>query len=159
MADTLAGLRQSLTSITAPATLKGVRASMGAAAKDTALKAAASDLGSDRAMSGFRKRKAELRAGYDVSPITVLNLYPKGLWVLADKGRKDTGRIYPRGKQSGRRVKNARKAILTPWGPRAWVEGSQSRGLRTIRTVESRLEDDVSKAAAKAMSATIERTF
>jgi hypothetical protein len=155
----LAGLRQNLTSVTSPATLDGVRESMGAAAKKAALEAAADDLGGDRAMSGLRRRSADLRAGYDLAPDTTLNLYPKGLWVLADKGRRDVDRVYPRGKRSGRQVKGQKKALKTPWGPRAWVSGSQWGGLRTIRDVETRLPIVVPKAAAEALATHIERTF
>ncbi len=116
----------------------------GRAARDASLAEAADDLGPDRAMSGFR-RTVQLRAGYDLADARriQLNLRPAGAWVLADRGRKGTTRVYPRvnGRKRGKATPG--RAVLTPMGPRAWTTSRPSRGLRTLTDATRRSRRDV----------------
>lgn len=124
----------------------------GAAAKEAAFGAAERDLGSDRTFSGFNRKNARLDAGYDLTDNgVVLNLRPAGLWNLANYGRRagtgktKGGRVYPRkGRGGGSAVLN------TPWGPRANVKASSSRGLGTLKDAETAIESDVFKAVDRA---------
>lgn len=125
----------------------------GAAAKDAALEAAGDALGGDRSFSGMRK-KSKLGAGYDSASATQvqLNLRPAGLWVLAEDGRKASGRIYPRGgARKGSGVKYGR-AVMTPMGPRARSSYSASRGNNAITNAYRKAAEDAPKAAAKQFS-------
>lgn len=138
MADSLEGLRQSISGLVDHKALDEYKHAAGQAAKKAAIDAAELDLGSDAAFSGFR-RKVPLRAGYDLEPgpRLTLNLSPKGMWMLANDGRRaGAGRVYPR----------KGKALKTPYGPRKSVKSSSSRGLGTLADAEKAIERDTFKA-------------
>lgn len=118
---------------------------VGRTAKDAALEVAADRLGPDRAFSGFRRR-VPLRAGYDVTAAGArLNLWPEGLWKLADKGRSAKGRrIIPR--RARRRRRGYRPAVSTPAGPRNRARITASRPLRVLDELEDRLDDEIPDA-------------
>lgn len=156
---TLAGLKADLSKF-----VDGLNDEMrhvaGLAAKDAALDAAEKDLGADRAMSGFKRKSAQLRAGYDLTPTGVtLNLTPKGLWMLANDGRRANsgktrgGKVHPRKGRGGA----GGRALNTPWGPRANVKSSSSRGLGTLTDAEKAIESETFKAVDKAVTQRIAR--
>jgi hypothetical protein len=130
----------------------------GLAAKEAALDAAEKDLGADRTFSGFRRKSAQLRAGYDLTPAGVtLNLTPKGLWNLANDGRRPgTGKAVG-GKVFPRKGRGGSKALNTPWGPRANVKTSRSRALGTLADAEEDVERETFKAVDKAVAQRIVR--
>lgn len=124
----------------------------GMAAKEAALDVAERDLGSDRAFSGFKRRNARLDAGFDIEdgPRVVLNLRPKGLWMLANDGRRaNTGKAKGGIIQPGPRAKSS--VMRTPWGPRANVKSSKSRGLGTLADAENAVERETFKAVDAAL--------
>jgi hypothetical protein len=117
----------------------------GAAGKKAALDEAASALGGDRAMSGFRGGRVKLGAGYDVSGSVVdVNLRPAGAWKLADRGRQTIKPVRPK-------RRGGKKALATPWGPKASARGSRSRGLRVIDHTVAEAQRTVPKAAFEAL--------
>lgn len=113
--------------------LARLRHAVGQASKRSALDVVEVDAGADRRLSGMRRR-VRIGVGYDPDPL-VLNLRPKGLVVLLDRGRKRTTRIVPR----RRRGRGGRPAALRFGG--RFVRSSRStpsRGHRTIdRTVRA----------------------
>lgn len=121
-----------------------LRHRVGLAAKTTALEAAEDDLGGDRAFSGFR-RVVPLKARYDLTSAGVdLEMFPEGLWNLAEKGRRAKSyRVIPRAR---RRRGRRRVAVMTPRGPRYSARITRSRGLGTLTKVERRLDRAVSDA-------------
>lgn len=140
MADSLGDFGRKVSGLTDPASLRRVVTAGAQAGKTAALKAAAADLGGDRAFSGLR-RKAPLGAGYDTRGTeAVINFRPAGLWRLADQGRRRSGVIAPR-KRGGRR------AVLTPDGPRARSSYRSSRGLGTYNDAVHDAQRTVPKAA------------
>jgi hypothetical protein len=133
---------------------------MGMAAKKASLAAAAKDLGSDLAFSGFRRRNAKLGARYEpMSGSAVeLQLYPKGLWVLANDGRRRLppgGRVYPRKGRGGK----GSKALNTPWGARKSVAASRSKGLGTLADAERDAEREALKEANRGVDIVVRTVF
>lgn len=116
----------------------------GAAGKKAALDAASKDLGADRRMSNFRNgRGPALGAGYDIiGTQVVVNLRPAGMWKLADSGRRSSGTIRPR-------PRGGKRAVLTPWGPKASSSYGPSRGLGTWDDTVRDAGDEVPKAFGK----------
>lgn len=150
-----------LESLTDPPALHRVRTAAGNAVKESTLQVAAADLGGDRAFSGMRRR-TPLRAGFDIAAGSEvrLNLRPAGLWILADKGRQRSGKIYPRkGETRGRKGTGTVKgrALLTPHGFRASSTYTPSRGFGTIGTAQDRAGPAAMSAAGRAVTAEIAR--
>lgn len=133
---------RTLITLTNPQSLEQISHAMGLAGKKAAADAVRADLGADLRMSNMRS-KAKLSSGYDIEPHGVtLHLRPAGLWNLADKGRRRSGRIRPR---NGR-------ALRTPQGPRALSSYRPSRGLNTIDDALTIMQTEVPKAADKAVA-------
>jgi hypothetical protein len=144
--------RKLLASVSGQAMARIQRAG-GAAGKKAALDEAGKALGGDRAMSGFRGGRVKLGAGYDVSGSLVeLNLRPAGVWKLADAGRQKVKPVRPK-------RRGGKKAILTPWGPKASAKGSRSRGLNVIRHTVAEAERKVPKAAFDALQRELRSQF
>lgn len=140
----IASLRKDLTALVDATAREKYSHAAGKAAKDAAGDVARRDLGGDMAMSGMR-RKVKLSSGYDLTGTGLtLNLRPAGLWTLADRGRRRVKPVSPR--------KSGAQALNTPWGPRASVKGSTSRGLHTIDDAEKQVEQDAFKAVDKAIT-------
>lgn len=127
----------------------------GQAGKEAGLKAAVIKLGADRAMSNFRwGHRVPLKAGYDVTESRVeINHTPKGVWLLADKGRFNGGRIYPR-TANGRKGRKAVKgrALRTPEGPRAASSYTPSKGTNVFKLAAAMEREAVPKGAATEMT-------
>jgi hypothetical protein len=127
---------------------KRITRAAGFAAKDAGLSAAVDKLGSDRAMSGYKGGRIKLGVGFDTGSWRVdINHRPKGLWLLADEGRKRSGPIYPR---RGRRKSIAPvpgRAVLTPFGPRASSSFGPSKGTGVFKLAAARERDAAPKAA------------
>lgn len=131
-----------LITLTDQKALERVQHAMGGAGKKAATDAATADLGADLHMSHLRS-KAKLAAGYDlIEDGVIVRLRPKGLWSLADRGRRRQGTIRPR---------KGHRAVRTPQGFRAFSHYTPSRGLHTIEDALKIMEVEVPKAAAKAM--------
>ena len=143
-----------------------VQYAAGFAAKDAAMEVVREALGPDMAMSNFRSGKVKLRAGFDLDGSDVLlQLRPKGVWVLADAGRKRSGDIFRiawKEKRSrhgnvrmvrDRRAFGGRKgiAVMTPRGPRASSKFGPSRGLKVIARTAKRAEANLIEAAGDAI--------
>jgi hypothetical protein len=137
---------------------KRITRAAGFAAKDAGLSAAVDKLGSDRAMSGYKGGRIKLGVGFDTGSWRVdINHRPKGLWVLADAGRKRSGPIYPR---RGRRKSIAPvpgRAVLTPFGPRAASSFGPSRGTGVFRLAAARERAAAPKAAFNQLQAELRR--
>lgn len=136
----------------------------GQAAKKAAARAAKADLGPDMAMSNFGRRGARgnvaLTSGYDLEARRVMvNLRPKGAWILANEGRYKipaSGRYYTgSGRGRNRRV----GAFETPWGWRRWIKASRSRPLGTLEDAEELMEVEVPEAVDLAITKRILREF
>jgi len=156
VADTFASLSNDVARLQKELSSDAMMTRVGLAAKKAALEAAERDVGSDRVMSGFRRRNARLNARYDVTGNSAINLelYPKGLWMLANDGRRRMppgGRVYPR--------KRGSKALNTPWGPRASVSASRSKGLGTLADAERIALDEAYKAADRQVEVAIRTVF
>lgn len=146
MTGGLTDLRRDLVALVDQGAVDEFKHAAGQAAKKAASTAAERDLGGDAAFSGFRRR-VPLRAGYDMDPGTRLtvNLSPKGLWMLANDGRRRrpaSGRVYPRKARGGL----GSKALNTPWGPRRSVRASTTSGFGTLKDAEIAIERDAIKA-------------
>lgn len=126
----------------------------GAAGKKAALDAASSTLGADRRMSNFRRgRGPRLGAGYDIVGQEVhVNLRPAGMWKLAQSGRRSSGSIRPK-------RRGGKKALNTPWGPRASARYGPSRGLGTWDKAVREAGDNVPKAAARQFTDEVRRAM
>lgn len=146
MATELADFGRRMTQIADGSVAKRIANKAGAAAKKSALRAAEGSLGGDRAFSGMR-RKARLNAGYDDAGQgqVRINFRPAGLWILADKGRRESGPIKPR----------ARRAVMTPFGPRASSTYGPSRGLNTLTDAVDDAQRTAPKAAREQFSAEV----
>ena len=156
MADTFASCAAKIGRVEKALTDDVMMTKVGLAAKKAALEAAERDVGSDRVMSGFRRKNAKLNARYDITGSSAVNLelYPKGLWTLANDGRRRLpagGRVYPR--------KRGAKALNTPWGPRASVKASRSRGLGTLADAEKDALREAYKAADRQVEVAIHTIF
>jgi hypothetical protein len=154
----LARVERKLYDIVSAASMSRIRREGGAAGKESAHDAAAAKLGGDRAMSGFKRGRVRLGARYDerAGAAVDVNLTPKGGWVLADEGRRGVAGpmkpIVPR-KRSGA------KALSTPWGPRASVRSSRSRGLGVVDDAVSNMRTTVPRAAFRQLQREIGREF
>lgn len=159
MADTLASLSGDISRLQKELSSDAMMTRVGLAAKKAALEAAERDVGSDRVMSGFRRSNAKLNARYDIvsNSAVKLELYPKGLWMLANDGRRRLppgGRIVPKARRNGRA-----KALNTPYGPRASVRASRSKGLGTLADAERDAEREGYKAADRQVEIAIRTVF
>lgn len=137
---------------------KRITRAAGFAAKDAGLEAAADKLGGDRAMSGYKNGNIKLGVGFDTGPWRVdMNHRPKGLWLLADEGRKRSGGIYPRrGRRKGSTPTPGR-AVLTPFGPRAASSFGPSRGTGVFKLAAAREREAAPKAAWRQLQAEFRR--
>lgn len=130
----------------------------GLAAKKAGLSVLEAKLGSDRAMSNFRNGNTKLGLGFDQNGWELhLNHRPRGLWLLADSGRKRSGGIYPR---SGRRRNHTPvpgRAVLTPFGPRAGSSFGPSRGTGVFKMAAAREREAAPKAAWEQLQAELRR--
>lgn len=137
-----------LTKLTDKPAVARVQHAMGAAAKKAATKAVTKDLGADLRMSNMRG-KAKLSSGYDLDTAgATAHLRPKGLWNLADKGRRRQGTIRPR-------KKGGKKAVTVAPGKkgiRAYSHYTPSRGLGTVDDAIDLMRVDVPKAATKVVT-------
>jgi hypothetical protein len=160
MADTLASFGNKIDRLQKDLAGDAIPKRMGMAAKKASLAAASRDLGSDLAFSGFRRRNAKLGARYEpmAGSAIELQLYPKGLWVLANDGRRKLppgGRVYPRKGRGGR----GSKALNTPWGARKSVAASRSRGLGTLADAERDAEREALKEANRGVEIVVRTVF
>jgi hypothetical protein len=130
---------------------------VGKFAKEEALDVAASDIGADLRFSGFA-RKVKLGAGYDTGNPVVLNLRPKGMWVLLDSGRKRSKPITPKRRRAAKSPPRA-KAVRTPDGWRASSRSTPSRGHRTIKTLTKSIDRGVVRAAEKGLDDMTRKAF
>ena len=155
--DRLGKLARQLEDITTGAAQKRIVTAAGVAGKNAALEAVSRDLGGDRSFSGMR-RKAKLGVGFEVEGFAArMNFRPAGLWVLAESGRKSSGRIYPRsGSRKGRRPV-AGRAVRTPMGFRATSSYARSRGLDTFSDGVKQVRQVVPETAFKAIAAEIRK--
>ena len=133
----------------------------GIATRKAAVSAVEDKLGPDRAMSNFRSGRVKLGAGVDVNGWTVtVNHRPKGVWLLADAGRKRSGVVYPRsGPSRGRkgRITNPDRAVLTPYGPRASRRFGPSRGTGVFEMAAARERAEAPKAAWRVVQSELAR--
>lgn len=132
-----------------------VQHAMGAAGKGAAMDAARTDLGSDRAFSGFG-RIVPLTAGYDLGKPVVVHLRPEGLWILAEDGRRRSGDIRPKARRRrGDRRPRGRAAVGS--GGRFVKVGryGPSRGLNTITDAIELMDERVPDAIGDAVAAKI----
>jgi hypothetical protein len=132
---------------------------VGLAAKKASLDAAERDVGADRVMSGFRRKNAKLNARYDITGASAvkLELYPKGLWMLANDGRRRIppgGRVVPKVRRGG-----GSKSLNTPWGPRRSVRASRSKGLGTLADAETDAQREAYRAASRQVDVVIRTVF
>jgi hypothetical protein len=160
MADTFQSFAQKVDKLERELSGDAMMTRVGLAAKKAALDAAEGDLGSDRVFSGFGRRNAKLGARYDITGVSAVNLelYPKGLWVLANDGRRKLppgGRVYPRKRRGG----SGAKALNTPYGPRRSVKASTSRGLGTLADAETNAQREAYKAADRQVKVVIRTVF
>ena len=136
----LASFGNRMQRITSGSVKRSILTKAGMAAKKAALDAAEDALGGDRSFSGMR-RKAKLGAGFDTTGDSriQLNLRPAGLWSLAESGRRASGPIRPR----------AKKAVLTPMGPRSRSSFGPSRGNDAVSNAWKHAAQDAPRAARK----------
>lgn len=134
--------------------LDRIMSKAGGAGKKAALDAASAKLGGDRRMSNFRRgRGPALGAGYDIVGQEVhVNLRPAGMWKLAQSGRRSSGIIRPK-------RRGGKKALMTPWGPRATSSYGPSRGLKVWDDAVDKAGRDVPKAAARQFSDEVRRAM
>jgi hypothetical protein len=160
MADTFASVDAKIGRVQKALSDDAMMNRVGLAAKKASLEAAERDVGSDRVMSGFRRKNAKLNARYDITGSSAVNLelYPKGLWMLANDGRRRLpagGRVYPRKRRGG----GGSQALNTPWGPRATVKASRSKGLGTLADAETDALREAYKAADRQVDVVIRTVF
>ena len=133
----------------------------GLAARKAAVSAVEDKLGADRAMSNFKSGRVKLGAGFDVDGWTIsVNHRPKGVWMLADAGRKRSGFAYPRsGSSRGRKAKTTTpgRAVITPYGPRASSRWGPSRGTKVFAMASARERDAAPKAAWRVIQGELAR--
>jgi hypothetical protein len=134
--------------------LRRIQHAGGKAAKDAGLDAASDKLGADRAMSNFRGGRVRLGVGYDLTGTASVdvNFRPAGLWKLADEGRRKTVTVRPK-------RRGGKKAVLTPFGPRASARVGPSRGLGVLRTSIARAQVETPRAAFKQLQSELGRQF
>lgn len=130
----------------------------GFAAKQAALSAVEAKLGADRAMSNYKGGRIKLGVGFDQASWRVdLNHRPKGMWLLADEGRKRSGGIYPRNGRRRNYTPVAGRAVLTPFGPRASSRFGPSRGTGVFKMAAAREREAAPKAAWEQLQAEFRR--
>lgn len=160
MAETFASVAAKIDRVERAMSDKDMMTRVGLAAKKAALEAAERDVGSDRTMSGFRRKSAKLNARYDITGVSAVNLelYPKGLWMLANDGRRRLpagGRVVPKVRRGG----SGSKALNTPYGPRRSVKASRSKGLGTLADAETDAQREAYKAADRQVDLVIRTVF
>lgn len=160
MADTFASCAAKIDRVEKALSDDVMMTRVGLAAKKAALGAAERDVGSDRVMSGFRRKGAKLNARYDIAGSSAVNLelYPKGLWTLANDGRRRLppgGRVYPKKRRGG----GGAKALNTPYGPRQSVKASRTKGLGTLADAEADALREAYKAADRQVDVVIRTVF
>ena len=122
----------------------------GMAAKRATLDVARDVSGGDGKLSGWGRNGLKLGAGYDqTGPHEVtIHLRPAGPWQVMEEGRRGGGTIVPRSRGRGRN-RTAGRALMTPWGPRASVRGSSSRGKSAITKAAEKSSDESTRAAQR----------
>jgi hypothetical protein len=132
------------------------------AAKDAGNQAVVRKLGADRAMRNFRTKKPiPLGLGFDVASdgkSVSMNHRPSGLWVLADRGRYNSGPIYPRVNDRRGRKAVYRRALKTPGGFSSVLHYGPSRGTGVFQLAAARERDEAPKAAAQELFGLIGRS-
>jgi hypothetical protein len=130
----------------------------GGDAKKGGLSAAEDTLGSDRAMRNFKGGRVPLRLGYDEAGWQLsMNHRPSGVWFLAERGRRNSGPIYPRANGRKARRPTAGRVVVTPQGPRASSSYGPSRGLRTFTIAAARERKGGTDGAWRALQAELRR--
>jgi len=150
-------------------TMRRVSRAAGFAAKDAGTAVLVEDLGFDRAMSNFKSGKVKLFVGWDegVKATEIIVKHgPTGLWMLADRGRRASGDMYPKkqSKSSGRKYARgtgvvAGRALKTPQGFRSSSSYGPSRGKATFRRAAARERDAAPRAGFKQIQAEIPRVL
>lgn len=132
--------------------LDRVRHAMGQAAKATFLDAVERDAGADRKLSGLKAgRGPTITAGYDLEPSGAvwLNMRPKGVLMLLDRGRRRSSMIRPR----RRRGRNGRPPALRFGGRIVRSAISRpSRGAGTLDRALAAMPKAVTAAATAAIA-------
>jgi hypothetical protein len=128
-ASELIGLSERLGHVFDSGAQKRIVTAGGIAGKKASLLAAAKSLGSDLAMSNFKKGKVKLQVGFDVvsDHEVKMNYRPDGIWILADKGRKRSKTVRRKKKQGG-------TFVMPPASPsfRSSFISQPSRGVGTL---------------------------
>jgi hypothetical protein len=125
----------------------------GRVGKDAFELEASRSLGPDRSFSGLGRR-APLKSGYDLGNPLILNLYPKGLVILADQGRRRSKKISRRGRRDRRPYR------IPGVGFRASFQSRPSRGARGGRLIDrtaDRWAQDAPEAVSRALGDVITR--
>ncbi len=117
----------------------------GMAAKNIGLAEIRSDTG-DGTLSGF-KRGGKVGVRYDVQGDTVSVRMTGGAAAILERGRQKAKPIRPRKK----------RAILTPWGPRASATGSTTPGHHTFDHTMTRATPRMVTAARTPIVAAVRR--
>lgn len=125
----------------------------GMAAKQVTLAEIRADTG-DGVMSGVGKSGGKISARYDVSGDSVTVKMTGKAAPLLERGRHTAKTVVPK-KRGGK------KAIVTPWGPRASAQGSTAPGHHTFErsyekskpVVAKAMRDPIANAARRGMSA------
>jgi hypothetical protein len=130
-----------------PKAVARITRDVGMMAKKEATSAAHRSLGADAAMSNFKGGKKRLTAGFDEDGSKVTVNF-RGPWALADKGRKRSGVIKP---------KKGRRAVMTPYGPRAYSRYGPSRGLNTLENASDAIRREAGQVAFKQLQSEIGR--
>jgi len=140
----LAALVRRLQGVAEGESMRRIQNHVGARSKGAVNDAATATLGADKAMSNFRKGRVRLGVGYDrTARGLVLNLRPRGLWVLAESGRRHAGVIRP---------KRGHRALMTPQGPRRSSRYGPSRGKRSITVAERNVQRVAGPATDEAIA-------
>lgn len=157
MAGELTEFADRISKITDPAALSRVRGKAGYAGKRAGLDTVASDLGGDRAFSGFGRR-VSAGIGYDEigSTTVLLKFRPAGIWKLADTGRRGGKTIVSRRGLGGAGSGHA-PAVRTPDGWRRSATLGEWGGKGTLKAAVAKARVEVPKAAFKQFQAEVAR--
>lgn len=119
----------------------------GMAAKKATIAVARKVSGGDQRLSGWGRRGVKLGVGYDVagSQTITLNLRPKGVWTVMERGRRGGAVIRP--KRRRRTASGRPTALLTPAGPRASSHVGRMAPKKAVSDAEKRARADAVKAA------------
>lgn len=150
--DEISAWVRNLNRSVAPPAVRRISQAAGLRGKKAATTVTKRRLGSDMAMSNFmpRGRKVPARLGFDPRSDGVdFNFRPKGVWVLANSGRKRAGFIES---ESGR-------ALTLPDGFRAYSAYYPSRGTGVLGRARGEVEDTVPSAAFKALQQEIRKVL